>query len=69
MLKRKIKVNKEKLYNIMLKKSCRLTVREIAESTNWNYDTIRHSLMKGEIMPDTLQDMANYLGVEVGDLQ
>lgn len=69
MLKRKIKVNKEKLYNIMLKKSCRLTVREIAESINWNYDTIRHSLMKGEIMPDTLQDMANYLGVEVGDLQ
>lgn len=69
MLKRRIKVDKDKLYSIMLQKSCRLTVKDIAEATNWNYDTIRHALMKGEIMPDTLSDIARYLKVKVVDLQ
>lgn len=69
MLKRRIKVNKDKLYSIMLNKSCRLTVKDIADATNWNYDTIRHGLMIGELMPDTMQDIAKYLNVKVVDLQ
>lgn len=69
MVKRKVKVDKDKLYSIMLKRSCRLSVRKIAEETHWNYDTIRHALMEGEIMPDTLTDIAKYLKVKVVDLQ
>ena len=69
MLKRKVPVNKEKLYNIMLQRSCRLTVKNIADEIHWNYDTIRHALMEGEIMPDTLSDIAKYLKVKVVDLQ
>lgn len=67
--KRKVKVDRDKLYKVMYSRSCRLSVSKISKATNWNYDTIRHSLMKGEIMPDTLNDIANYLEVKVEDLQ
>lgn len=68
-MKRKVNVDKNKLYRIMRDRSCRLTVREIAEGTNWNYDTLRHGLADGLIMPDTLQDIAKYLDVSVAELQ
>lgn len=67
--KRKVKVNKEKLYNLIMNKSCRLSLRKICIETKWNYDTARHALMDGEIMPDTLLDIANYLNVKVEELQ
>lgn len=67
--KRKVKVNKDAVYQHMYKKSCRLSIKKICEAIHWKYDTVRHDLLFGEIMPDTLQDIADYLEVKVEELQ
>lgn len=68
-MRRRVSFDRDKVQKAMMKKSCRETYQSVADNTSISYENLRSCLSHGLIMPDHLEEIANYLNVRKEELQ